>query len=59
MIGRADADGVDVVAGDDFAEIVVGSTVGVGVLFVHDLFGFLAEVLIDVADCEHLDFGFF
>ena len=57
VIRRGDADRVDVVAGEDLPEILIGATIGVLVVGVHDALGLLAAILPHVADGHQLGVG--
>ena len=52
VVGRGDADGVDVLAGDQFAEIVVRRAVAVLIEFVHLFLGVVAAGGVHVANRE-------
>ena len=55
MIGRGDMHRVDVRAGQQLAEVVVGLAVGVLVVFVHLALGLVAGALAHIADGHVLD----
>ena len=56
MVGRGDENGVNVLAGDDFAEVVADGAVGVFVEFVHRFFAVVAADGVNVANGEHARF---
>jgi len=53
VVGRCDVDRINLLAGQEFPKVVMGSAVRIVVLLVNILFGEGGALCINVADCEH------
>ena len=56
MVGQSQGQRVDVVAGNDLTEVVIGRTVAVAILGIHVLLGGIAAGAVHVTDGDDLDF---
>ena len=57
VIRRSDKDRVDVLPLEELAKVMIGPAIVIVVMAVDQVFGFLALVAVDVADCEDLSLG--
>jgi len=58
VVGHRQLHSIEIAPPDQLAKVMIGCAALVAVLVVNDLFGPVAMALVDVADGDHLHFGF-